>query len=188
MIYAAEVLTAFTESTVMGGKHLERTITHGKAAIFPATWKTDAQYFTPGGSNQLTGQNQVRHNERRIDVDDVLLSDIYVAEIDELKNHYDVRSIYANEQGQALARVRDKQLLQVAVLAARTTAKLFGNDAIQAEKLGGSRILRANADVDSAILASCYFNAARILDEKDVPKGDRYALMEKAIRFRGKIR
>ena len=176
-IYMAEVLAAFKQFTVMEGTHIERAITHGKSAVFPAMWKTDAQYFVPGGQNQLLGENYVKHNERVIQLDNTLLSNIYVAEVDELMNHYDIRGEYARQQGQALAVAQDSHLIQVAILSARTTAKLFGNDAIQAEKLGGSVITKANADTDAAVLASCYFDAARTLDEKDIPQGDRYSVL-----------
>ena len=78
-----------------------RTIANGKSASFPVTGTTTAGYHTAG--NEITG-DAIKHNEKIIHVDDMLLSSSFVAEIDELKNHYDIRQIYAREMGQALAK------------------------------------------------------------------------------------
>ena len=39
-MFTGEVLTAFSQATVTGGKFSERTIEHGKSALFPRTWMT----------------------------------------------------------------------------------------------------------------------------------------------------
>ena len=46
----------------------------------------------------------------------MLLADVFVAEVEELKQHYDVRSIYSKEMGQALANKVDKHLLSLSNL------------------------------------------------------------------------
>lgn len=168
-VYAGEVLTAFEQSVVMMDKHLVRTITHGKSAQFPATWKTDAAYHTPG--NELLGSQKVSHAERIINIDDLLVSDTFIARIDEAKNHYDVRSIYSTEQGRALARKADKQLMQVGLLAARASATVTGG-------FGGSQLVNAAFDMDAETLISGIFNAAQVLDEKDIPDEERYCFLK----------
>jgi hypothetical protein len=167
-VFAGEVLTAFEETNVMKNLHLMRTITHGKSAQFPATWKADAVYHTPG--NRLLGTQKIKHAERIINIDDLLVSDVFIANIDEAKNHYDVRSIYSSELGHALARKFDKQCLQVVILAARNAATISGAN-------GGSVITHANYATDGEKLAEGIFKAAQILDEKDVPENDRYVIV-----------
>lgn len=168
-VYAGEVMTAFQETNVMGDKHLVRTITHGKSAQFPATWKTDAAYHTPG--NELLGSQKVKHAERIINIDDLLVSDTFIANIDEAKNHYDVRSIYSVEQGRALARKYDKQLLQVGILAARASATISG-------AFGGSKLVNALFETDAETLVAGIFNAAQVMDEKDIPEEERFCFLK----------
>jgi len=167
-VYAGEVLTAFSETNVMMDKQIVRTITSGKSAQFPATWKADAAYHTPG--NELLGSQKVKHAERIIHIDDLLVSDTFIANIDEAMNHYDVRSIYSVEQGRALSRKFDKQCLQVGVLAARAAATITGG-------FGGTKLINAAFDTDADTLVAGIFNAAQVMDEKDIPEDERYCFV-----------
>lgn len=177
-VYAGEVLTAFETATVMADRHLVRSIDHGKSAAFPATGLIDAYYHTPGA--ELLGQ-PVNQNEVIINIDDLLVSDAYFANIDEAKNHYDMRSIVTTEQGRKLAKVMDKHVLQVGVLAARASNVVTGLQ-------GGSVIYQNDASVGSSAdflnngdnLAAALFAAAEKLDEKDVPEEDRYCFVRPA--------
>ncbi|MRN66402.1 phage capsid protein [Brucella sp. 10RB9213] len=174
-IYAGEVLTAFETATVMADRHLTRSIDHGKSAAFPATGLIDAYYHTPG--KELLGQ-KVNQNEVLIHIDDLLVSDAYFANIDEAKNHYDMRSIVTTEQGRKLAKVMDRHILQVGVLAARATnaiPELPGGSVIKPTESGmpNSADFRGNGDH----LAAALFAAAASFDEKDVPEEDRYCFV-----------
>jgi hypothetical protein len=56
--------------------------------------------------NQLPRWDKARVSnvsERVITIDDLLLASVFIALIDEAKNHYDFRSIYSKEVGRALA-------------------------------------------------------------------------------------
>ncbi len=172
-VYAGEVITAFEQSTVMADRHLVRSIDSGKSAAFPATGLIDAYYHVPGA--ELLGQ-KVNQNEVSILIDDLLVSDAYFANIDEAKNHYDMRSIVTTEQGRTLARVMDRHVLQVGVLAARAANVVSGLP-------GGSIVFQeAGTDFlkDGNALAASLFAAAQKLDEKDVPEEDRYAFVKPA--------
>lgn len=167
-VFSGEVLTAFAEKNVMMDKHNVRTISSGKSAQFPLTGKIDAEYHTPG--TELTGLN-VRHAERVITIDDVLLTHSFVANIDEAKNHYDVRSIYSTEMGNALANQMDKHLFQLGVLAARDAGGTFTGE------VGGGSFTNAAAATDASVLIDGIFAAAQSFDEKDVPEEDRYVFV-----------
>lgn len=169
--FGGEVMTAFEETNVMKDLHLQRTIENGKSAQFPATWKANAAYHTPG--NQLLGSQVIKHNERVISIDDLLVADTFVANIDEAKNHYDIRSIYSTELGRALAKAFDQKTMQVAVLAARASATVSGGN-------GGTALTAGTADTDGAVLAGEIFQAAQTFDEKDVPEHDRAAIVKPA--------
>jgi hypothetical protein len=169
-VFGGEVMTAFEESNVAQDKHMVRSIANGKSAQFPATWKVSASYHTPGA--EIVGQTS-NVNERVITIDDLLISDVFLANIDEAKSHYDVRSIYTQEAGRALAREWDKNVLQLGVLAARASATVTGGN-------GGTVLTNASYGTDGATLAGGMFAGAQKLDEKDIPENDRYMFIKPA--------
>lgn len=170
-VFAGEVLTAFEETNVFKNLHLIRTISNGHSASFPATWKATARYHTPG--TPILGSNQVVANERIIKIDDLLVSDVFIYNLDEAKNHYDVRQIYSRELGNALAKEFDTRVARVLVNAARASATVAGGN-------GGSKLINALAKTDGEVLAGMFFSAAQALDEKDVPSTDRYGAVKPA--------
>lgn len=169
-VFAGEVLVAFEEVNVTKDKHLIKTISSGKSASFPATWKVAASYHTAG--NEIVGQTS-NINERVITIDDLLIAPVFIANIDEAKNHYDSRSIYSTEAGRALGYQWDKNVLQVGVLAARAAATVTGGD-------GGSALVDANYKTVGSSLAAGIFDAAQKLDEKSISENDRYAYVKPA--------
>ena len=178
MKFAGEVLTAFEETNVALEHTMTRTIDSGKSAQFPATGKVGGEYHVPG--TEITGLN-LNSAETVITIDDLLISHGFIANIDEAKQHYDLRSIYSTEMGRFLARTMDKHLLQVGVLAARAT------NVVQGEP-GGSVILTGedglpstpNFDTNGDHLAAALFIAAQKMDEKDVPEEERVAFVRPA--------
>lgn len=169
-VFAGEVLTAFSEKNVMMDKHQVRTIASGKSAQFPVTGNFAASYHTPG--NEILGTS-MNHAERVITIDDLLIAHTFIANIDEAKNHYDVRANYSRKLGEALANTADKHLFQNAILAARASATVTGGN-------GGARITNANIGTDSEILLAAIFEAAQKFDEKDVPEDERYVFLKPA--------
>src|SRR5690625_884420 len=117
-VFAGEVLTIFEAENVTRSRVMHRTIQHGKSASFPVMGRAAAYYHTPG--NEILG-GTIKHNEKIIHIDPMLIAPIFIAEIDEAMNHYEVRSHYSTESGRILAQAWDKHVLQVGVLAARTT-------------------------------------------------------------------
>jgi len=170
-VFAGEVLTAFDETNVMKDLHVSRTISSGKSAQFPVTGKANAAYHTVG--TPLLGTQTIAHNEVVVNIDDVLIADTFIANIDEAKNHYDVRAEYSRLLGMALAKQFDVRLLQLAVLAARSSATVSGGN-------GGSAITDADAATNGASLAASIFEAAKVFDEKDVPENERVAIVKPA--------
>ena len=103
------------------------------------------------------------------------MSPVFIAAIDEAKNHYDVRGIYTSECGYALSNQMDKNVLQTLILAARASATItggFGGSTIK----GGANIV---SNTNSALMQA-FYSAAQILDEKDVPENGRYAALKPA--------
>ena len=171
--FSGEVLTAFMQTNVTMGRHQVRTISNGKSSQFPVAGRATAFYHTPG--NEILG-GAVNHGEKVIVIDDVLISPTFLADIDDAKNHHDVRDIYSSESGMVLANQMDKHVLQVGVLAARTAT---GN---VTDLPGGTVITEAIAAdfADPIKLAAALFAAAQTMDEKSIPETDRVAFLSPA--------
>jgi hypothetical protein len=166
-IYGGEVLTAFEENNVMSGRHMERTITEGKSASFPATWKLAASYHTVGA--EITGQTS-NASERVILIDQKLIAPVFIPDIDEAMNHFDYRQIYSVEAGRALANTYDANIQIMVGKAARASATVTGGN-------GGSAITAATSKTDSDVLIGAVYDAVQSMDEKDVPSQDRALLV-----------
>lgn len=161
-VFSGEVLTAFDELQVTMDKQVIRTITQGKSASFPATWKVVASYHTPG--TEILGQTS-NANERLINIDNLLIAPVFIANIDEAKNHYETRADYSHQCGQALANAWDKNSLQVGVLAARASNVVTGAPGGTSLTSTGTLYRTSATDLIAGINA-----AAQAMDEKDIPE------------------
>ena len=170
-VFSGEILTTFEEQNIMKDLHMVRTIQSGKTAQFPVTGIADAKYHTVG-EDIVDANNSylssIKHAERTINIDDVLIASTFIANIDELKNHYDVRSIYAKELGKALAKRFDIATMKTLFAAAGGTSQVGGNS--------GTSIAGADTNSASGLVDSLYA-VARSLDEKDAPDEGRFAIL-----------
>ena len=180
-LYAGEVLTAFQTRNVMMPIHRVRTISKGKTAQFPMTGKfRNASYHTPG--TEIT-PSTTKQAERVVAIDDLLINAQFIPNIDEAMTHYDIRSIYTQEAGYALAKVADQNILRMAIKSglcdsaavANTTGMIQEYDAFDDEDftdnvfIGGATGSPAADVQDPKELAQAIIEAKRILENKAVP-------------------
>ena len=173
-VFSGEVLATFQRENQMLNMTSVRQISSGKSALFPVIGTTSSGYHTPG--NEITGSS-IKHAEKTINIDDLLISSAFLSNLDEAKNHYDVRSIYTAEMGRALANTVDQNLLQLAVLGARGSATITGGN-------GGKVVTDADADTNADSLIASIFECAQALDEKDVPSTDRFCIVKPAVYYK----
>ena len=128
---AGEILQTFEESNIFKPLHTIRTIDSGKSAQFPVTGIATAAYHTPGeniaeqgGSPDKYLSDIAKKTEKIINIDKMLVASTFLANIDDVKNHYDIRSVYANELGKALAVRFDSAVAKTFLAAARDSANL----------------------------------------------------------------
>ena len=177
IVFSGEVLTAFTRNNIFNDQlHSVRTITSGKSAQFPVLGTATASYHTPG--NLLTGGNQIRHGERLISIDDLLIADVFVSRLEELKNHYDVRAAYADELGKALAKTYDSNVAKMIANASRASSTLTGIACGLTLTLGSGNTASANVSGDE--IAAAIYDIAQAFDERDIPPTDRFCCLPPA--------
>lgn len=170
-VFSGEVMSSYNAKTVMKDRTRTRNITSGKSAQFPAIGRTTAVYHTPGA--EIVGRT-IEHGEKVITIDDLLISDAFIANIDEAKNHYEVRSEYSMQLGAAMAQTYDRNLISMAVKAAEdadTGAVADQGDALRVA-LGATP---TTADIITGI-----YDAAATFDNLYIPAEDRYVFMPPA--------
>jgi len=134
----------------------------------------DAEYHTPG--SEILGQD-VPSGEQVITIDDLLISHIFLADIDEALSHFEVRSKYSRMQGQKLAQTFDNHVMREIINAAQSSAPITGEN-------GGLQIYNDNFDstTDADRLAAwvdALFTAAQNFDDKFVT-GKRWCILKPA--------
>lgn len=164
-VFSGEVLQAYDRESAFRQRHMVRTIPSGKSAQFPVTGYATARYHVPG--TEIIGQT-LRQGEKTITVEDQLIADAFVANWDEALNHYDLRSIYGHEIGEALARRYDQAVAMAAILNARTATGVIDDIS------GGAYSNNAAYDNDGTVLYTGTFDAGVTLDTKDIPQSDRF--------------
>jgi hypothetical protein len=124
----------------------------------------------------------IRHGERIITIDDLLVSPSFIANIDEAMNHYDVRSIYSGEIGEALGSCLRPQRGPHGDH--QRSRRCRGH-----RPPGGAQQTDAGFATDGTKLWQGTFNAGVTLDQNDIPQGDRYGFFRSgAVCPRGHVR
>lgn len=128
------VLTAWEETNDYASTTYTRTITKGKSDTFPIIGrKRDAQEHAPG--EEVLG-GTMEHNEVEITLDKILVDSVFIAEIDELMLHYDIRAPYAQQLGESLATASDRRVARMHILASRVTDRPYGRNETDPMKKG----------------------------------------------------
>lgn len=169
-LYAGEVITQFEETNLMMPLHRVKTIKAGRSYEFPMVGTTGAKYHIPGQEIQASS---LAHSKRRVSIDELLISPVFIDKVDEAMNHFDVRSIYTKQCANALANTADRNILRVAVKAAfidtEAKATAAGLNPVTGETFTNNITLAAAGDElkgDKLVLA--LFKAREEFDKKDI--------------------
>ena len=183
-LYAGEVMTAFQTKNIMMNYCRVRSIKKGKSAQFVMTGKyRSAEYHTPG--NEIMPDVVAKNAERVVSVDDLLIAAQFIPNIDEAMQHFDIRSVYTQESGYALAKAADQNILRMAVKAALTTNKQRASKMIQDYDAFDDEDFTANVTYAANFANSkkaAYFmegliEAKRILESAGAPLEDLVCVM-----------
>ena len=179
---STEVLDAFLRNCVFKGKTRERNIRGGKSVAFPITGRMEAKYHRPG--DPILGQTNEPSalNEKVIELDELMISDIAISQLDELMNYYDVRQYYTKELGRALAYEYDKRVARLIFAAAANTTEPL-NKAVNSGRTGtavtlGTAYTTAGAtnQAKGDELVEKLFDVRVAFEKKDVPTDNLYGV------------
>ena len=173
-VFAGEVLTSFERASKTEGADMVRSISSGKSATFPVMGRVGASYHTAGA--EITGSD-VNHNEKVITINDLLISSVFLSNIEEAKNHWDVRSAYSQEIGRALAFTKDKHILQTIGQASLASANVGDSGYAAGATITNTGIASATDATAANAMIDALFGAAKQLDANYVPSEGRKCFM-----------
>ena len=172
-LFSGEMFKAYESATIAKGTVQSRTLKNGKAMQFIFTGRMQAGYHTPG--TPILGSGDPPVAEKTIVCDDLLISSAFVYDLDETLAHYSLRSEIAAKIGHALAEAYDKKIFRTIAKAAREAHPIT---AAPGPEPGGSVIqLGVQKEYDAQALVDAFFEAASIMDEKNLPKQGRHAVL-----------
>ena len=172
-LFSGEMFKAYESACIAKDTVQNRTLTSGRSMQFIFTGRMTAEYHQPG--TPILGDGAPPVAEKTILMDDLLISSAFVYELDETLAHYSLRSEISSKIGHALAEAYDKKVFRTIAKAAREAHPIT---AAPGPEPGGSIIrLGEDNEYDAQALVDAFFEAAAIMDEKNVPKGGRVAVL-----------
>ncbi len=149
-LFSGELFKAYESATVAKGTVQSRSLKNGKSMQFIFTGRMQAAYHTPG--EPILGSGDPPVAEKTIVMDDLLISSAFVYDLDATLAHY--RTI---------------------ALAAREAHPITASPGPEP---GGTQIqLGAGNQYNAQALVDGFFEAAAVLDEKNVPQNGRTAVL-----------
>ena len=172
-LFSGEMFRAYESACIAKGTVQNRTLRNGKSMQFIFTGRMEASYHTPG--TPILGSGDPPVAEKTIIMDDLLISSAFIYDLDETLAHYSLRSEISKKIGHALAEAYDKKVFRTIAKAAREAHPIT---AAPGPEPGGSIInVGAGNQYSAQHLVDAFFEAAAILDEKNVPKEGRHAVL-----------
>ncbi len=172
-LFSGELFKAYESATVARDTVQRRTLKNGKSLQFIFTGRMQAAYHTPG--TPILGSGDPPVAEKTVTCDDLLISSAFIYDLDETLAHYSLRGEISKKIGHALAESYDKKIFRTIALAARQPHPITASPGPEP---GGSQIkLGSGKEYDAQALVDAFFEAASILDEKNMPKQGRTAVL-----------
>ena len=172
-LFSGEMIKAYESVCIAKDTVQNRSLKNGKSLQFIYTGRMTADYHTPG--TPILGSGDPPVAEKTIVMDDLLVSSAFVYDLDETLAHYSLRSEISAKIGHALAEAYDKKVFRTIAKSARTAHPIT---AAPGPEPGGSVIqLGANNEYNAQALVDAFFEAASVLDEKNVPRAGRTAVL-----------
>jgi len=172
-LFSGELFKAYESATIARDTVQRRSLKNGKSLQFIFTGRMQAAYHTPG--TPILGSGDPPVAEKTITCDDLLISSAFIYDLDETLAHYSLRGEISKKIGHALAESYDKKIFRAIAKSARQASPITASPGPEP---GGSQIqLGVTKEYDAQALVDAFFEAASILDEKNMPKQGRTAVL-----------
>ena len=172
-LFSGEMIKAYESVCIAKDTVQNRTLRNGKSLQFIYTGRMTADYHQPG--TPILGSGDPPVAEKTVVMDDLLVSSAFVYELDEILAHYSLRAEISAKIGHALAEAYDKKVFRIIAKSARAAHPIT---AAPGPEPGGSVInLGSGNEYNAQALVDAFFEAASILDEKNVPTQGRTAVL-----------
>ena len=172
-LFSGELFKAYESATIARDTVQRRTLKNGKSLQFIFTGRMQAAYHEPG--TPILGSGDPPVAEKTIQCDDLLISSAFVYDLDETLAHYSLRGEISKKIGHALAEAYDKKVFRTIALAAREAHPITASPGPEP---GGTTIeLGVTKEYNAQALVDAFFEAAAVLDEKNLPKTGRTAVL-----------
>ena len=172
-LFSGELFKAYESATIARDTVQRRTLKNGKSLQFIFTGRMQAAYHTPG--EPILGSGDPPVAEKTIQCDDLLISSAFVYDLDETLAHYSLRSKISAKIGHALAEAYDKKVFRTIAKAAREAHPITASPGPEP---GGTQIeLGVTKEYNAQALVDAFFEASAVLDEKNLPKTGRTAIL-----------
>ena len=172
-LFSGELFKAYESATIARDTVQRRTLKNGKSLQFIFTGRMQAAYHEPG--TPILGSGDPPVAEKTIQCDDLLISSAFVYDLDETLAHYSLRSEISKKIGHALAEAYDKKVFRTIALAAREAHPITASPG--PEPCGTTIELGVTKEYNAQALVDAFFEAAAVLDEKNLPKTGRTAVL-----------
>lgn len=178
-VYAGEVTRAFRRGNIMAALHASRDMRYGRSMQFPAMGRLEATFHVKGNNILIEGSTgkQLQTVERLVHVDDMLVTNTFIPQVDEMLSHYDGRAPAADECGESLAFFYDGLAIRQTVRAARTngsTEATFIPSDMVTDGTGVGSYVQSAFNTEALIIAALE-SSAQAMDERYIPDDNRHA-------------
>lgn len=163
--FSGETLASFNTKVVAKEYIRIRNVRGQKSAQFPAIGKATAGYHQPG--EVIDGQT-IRHGETTINIDDLLVSPVFVSNFLEAMTHFETRGEYARQMADSLAQAYDTKVFAMAV---KACLDAMDNDALP--EFGSAADVDLGTTFDVQTFVDAIYATQAKLDENDIPENDR---------------
>jgi hypothetical protein len=180
--FSGLVLTKFPEMMVFGNHIWTKSVSSGKEHQFPAVWAMECEEHTPG--TDLAGDEDPLMEERLVYADTrQLVGHAWVSELHDFFAHFDDRTEIADQAAKSIAKKADSRLGRCIALGARTAARgpageFPAGNVVIAATAGAINLAYPISPTGAKRLRDDFAQMAQNMDEKDVPKGERFAYID----------
>lgn len=161
--FATEVQQAYLPLADYSNLTYTKTIQAGKAETFPIIGRllanAAAAEHTPG---EIILGGGVEHNDVTVTLDKVIVSSVFIPEIDELMEHVELRGPYARLIASEIAQVYNQRIARTHILASRVTSAPYTGGPVP------SYFYHANAKTDPAQLELAAYGAVEYIKTRDI--------------------